>query len=227
MAVALVAMTFGAAELTGYRFLDTENGNLMDNIDTSFRYLSEDEIAYARQFFGDTIDYSEVKVFNRRHFHYGLPTSQNSVATSFFGNIHLYAENMRDQDLTSSTNLKATLIHELTHVWQYQNYGIVTHFNNAVPVLFGGSEKYDYEIDVSVSFHDYKYEQQAEIMEDLVYERENSKNYKSKTEKDLETIISTVFPLGTDTEVEVEVEVEAESDIDIAMQKIATPKIQI
>ena len=182
-------------------------------------------VALVAMTFGDTIDYSEVKVFNRRHFHYGLPTSQDASANSFFGNIHLYQESLRGKDLTSSTNLKATLIHELTHVWQYQNYGIVTHFNNAVPVLFGGSEKYDYEIDVSVSFHDYKYEQQAEIMEDLVYERENSKNYKSKTEKDLETIISTVFPLGTDTEVEVEVE--AESDIDIATQKIATPKIQI
>ena len=203
MAVALVAMTFGAAELTGYRFLDTENGNLMDNIDTSFRYLSEDEIAYARQFFGDAIDYSEVKVFNRRHFHYGLPTSQNSVATSFFGNIHLYDENMRGQDLTSSTNLKATLIHELTHVWQYQNYGIVTHIQNTVPVVFQGSEKYDYEIDTSISFHDYKYEQQGEMMEDLVYERERSPGYKSQKERDLEAIISQALPLNADTEAEI------------------------
>ena len=57
-----------------------------------------------------------------------------------------------------------------------------------------------YEIDTSISFHDYKYEQQGEMMEDLVYERERSPNYKSQKERDLEAIISQALPLNADTE---------------------------
>ncbi|HMQ33657.1 MAG TPA: peptidoglycan-binding protein [Chloroflexaceae bacterium] len=91
-------------------------GGWIDDVDTKSRGLSGDEIAAAQEIFGETIDYSQV-VLERNSLY-------NAGSSRTVGNTIALTDDKFDGDgLTLNSAGRSTLIHELAHVWQYQNRG--------------------------------------------------------------------------------------------------------
>jgi hypothetical protein len=99
------------AEIAGYsESLET----LFDVLKFNSRSLTAREIEVARSVFGDSIDYDQVRI---DQWSFSIPILngvglRNSEPFTTFHTINAWGE-MDD----------ATLIHELTHVWQYENMG--------------------------------------------------------------------------------------------------------
>lgn len=89
---------------------------------TKERALSEDEINYAKtEIFHDTIDYSKIRITRDSMYALGAPRTIGNT-------IHLKStppwNNFEGDGLKLSEQGRSTLIHEMTHVWQYQNGGL-------------------------------------------------------------------------------------------------------
>ncbi|MBI2234865.1 MAG: hypothetical protein HYU57_07795 [Micavibrio aeruginosavorus] len=145
--------------------------------DPSCRPMTAGEIALARPLFGDSIDYAKVRIFNRESF---LPGNAGTVARASRNNLFL-GEKMGEyrRDFGAAVRPSATgaalesdhagdFVHELTHVWQYQN---------GVPQGKSKSLSYDFDIGEKARFLDYNSEQQAEIMLTLFERRRALANF--------------------------------------------------
>ena len=90
-----------------------------DAATTRKRSLTSAEIAYAREVFKDSIDYSEITITRDSMISTGAPKTLGNVIhlRSDWG--HFVGDTL---DLTEKGRL--TLIHEMGHVWQYQNGGL-------------------------------------------------------------------------------------------------------
>lgn len=119
------------------------------------RSLTATERALARQVFGDSIDFARVRL---------IPTDILDYRT--VGN------NIRvPQDFGVDDEYMAqTLIHELTHVWQYQHGG-TSYLSHSVQTQIAAARRgnrnfaYAYELAPGTSFFDFTPEQQASIVE--------------------------------------------------------------
>ena len=80
-----------------------------------WRRLTDNEIKMAKLIFADSIDYARVKIYRGIPC---LPTMQ--VAVSPNGNIYFPRNNCPDDFALASASYQIWMIHELTHVWQYQ-----------------------------------------------------------------------------------------------------------
>jgi hypothetical protein len=58
-----------------------------------------------------------------------------------------------------------TLVHEMTHVWQYQTRGTGYISDSSVHQLISGNDAYVFELEPGKSFYDYTAEQEAMIVE--------------------------------------------------------------
>lgn len=120
------------------------------------RYLSEDEVILARGIFGRSIDFSRVRL---------IPTEVLEYRT--IGNTIRIPH-----DFTITDEYMAqTFIHELTHVWQYQQSG-TRYISESLGAQIGATIErggrnfaYDYSITPDKSFFDFSHEQQASIVE--------------------------------------------------------------
>jgi RHS repeat-associated protein len=139
----------------------------LKNIDIMIngRGLTSGEINMSKSVFGDKIDYSLPKVYNRQFLN--NPTQSRAMAPD--GNIY-YPQNKYHADFSTQTlNVRATFIHEMTHVMQYQS-GISVigkgaslqweYMVNDIPV-------YDYIFIPNKLFNEYNIEQQGQIAEDI------------------------------------------------------------
>ncbi|PXW31873.1 UNVERIFIED_CONTAM: hypothetical protein DES50_104282 [Williamsia faeni] len=83
------------------------------------RALTTDEIAYARDVFVDSIDYTGIRITRGSIFATGSAVTLGTT-------IHLKVGwgHFRGDGLELTERGKFTLIHEMTHVWQYQNGGL-------------------------------------------------------------------------------------------------------
>lgn len=174
IAFAMAAAMFFTSQTTGYRMFDTDDGNLMDHVDTTYRYLTDGEVELAREYFGDSIDYSQIKIFHRPHFFIDLSEfgGTEAAAVSLFGNIHIYSERYKSDDMSKDPAHAALFIHEMAHVWQYQNLNLSNYFNQIFRSLPINSESYAYALDEHERFADFENEQQAEMLEDLYREKQ-------------------------------------------------------
>ncbi len=120
------------------------------------RPLLSSEIALARQIFADSIDYSKVRL---------IPT-QIAEYTTVANNIRV------SEDFTISTPLMAErLIHEMTHVWQYQHGG-TSYISVSLAAQIAASAStlsrnfaYDYQLTPGKSFFSFLPEQQGLIVQ--------------------------------------------------------------
>ncbi len=120
-----------------------------------WRTLTPGELEAARAVFGDAIDWDRVRVYPRGF----TPFQPRNVAVSPLGAVHFRRANFLP-DYSSSWSDMAWLIHELTHVWQYQT---------GVRVILRGlvERRYQYDaIDATKPLTAYGIEQQAAIVED-------------------------------------------------------------
>ncbi|PSJ81338.1 type IV secretion protein Rhs [Neisseria iguanae] len=80
-----------------------------------WRRLTANEINLARRVFSDSIDYARVKIYC------GIPYLPNiNVAVAPNGHVFFPRQNCPADFTLAGQNYQMWLIHELTHVWQYQ-----------------------------------------------------------------------------------------------------------
>lgn len=76
----------------------------------------------------------------------------------------------QDFSLNESIGPLSLLAHEVTHVWQYQNrVRGYWWMKAALEHLRHGSHVYEYRLDRSKSLEEYRYEQQAQIVQDYIF----------------------------------------------------------
>lgn len=131
------------------------------------RSLTEEEIAAAREVFGDSIDYDAVRIKEGDAGLFSLPNDRPFV----FGNTIYLKERavLRDFSEGSEAYLaaKGLFIHEMMHVWQYQNGGSDYIAESLYGQYFG--HEYDWEISVpQTPWDELEVEQQAKMLEHAV-----------------------------------------------------------
>lgn len=82
------------------------------------RPLTADEAAFARQIFGESLDPGPVRITRDSWLSFGAPKGLRNT-------VHLKSGwgHFRGEGLALTTAGVQTLVHELVHVWQYQNGG--------------------------------------------------------------------------------------------------------
>jgi hypothetical protein len=129
------------------------------------RNLTAGELTLAREMFQDSIQYERVKIHRGKYF---FRQPENSGMTPN-GEIYVSGEPYRKDYSAANVWLQAFFIHEMTHVWQYQNrvlhvklsaiLGQIRHLGN-----YG--KMYEYTLDAKKKLIEYGVEQQAAIVED-------------------------------------------------------------
>jgi hypothetical protein len=124
------------------------------------RSLTPGEIALARSVFGDSIDYSRVKMVKGKWW----PFHPRNAAMAPMGNIYFHPEGQVWSDDFSREPLRRQrfFIHEMTHVWQTQAKG-----RFYLPLMRHPFCRYRYVVKPGQPFDRYGLEQQAEIVADV------------------------------------------------------------
>ncbi|MDD5360046.1 MAG: hypothetical protein PHI79_04295 [Sulfurovaceae bacterium] len=129
-----------------------------------YRQLTNNEIDMLKPIFSNSINYSIVKIFKDRY----LPFQNKNIALSPNGNIYFDEKHHQDDFSISSNPDKMWFIHEMTHVWQYQNgFKII---KNALKLSLKGQYKnnraycYNHTC-LTMDFCSFNFEQQATIVE--------------------------------------------------------------
>jgi len=128
------------------------------------RPLTAGEIALARGVFGASIDYSTVTITPDKF----LGFHPEGTAMAPDGNLYMHGC-YKDDYAAESTYGQALFIHEMTHVWQFQNK-ILQPVAEAVKLnlklKFDYAAAYPYTLDAKKDLLDYNMEQQASIVQD-------------------------------------------------------------
>jgi hypothetical protein len=113
------------------------------------------EVALAQSIFRDGIDYQKVRIHKRKW--WWFQPRQITMAPDghlwFHPKSDLFCDDFCDRDLS----LQGLFIHELVHVWQYQQ-GVF------LPLKRHPFCRYDYSLKPGWRLHHYGIEQQAEII---------------------------------------------------------------
>ncbi len=129
------------------------------------RGLNEQETAQLRSIYGDSIDYSQIRI---KEGHLGIA---NGLAPHTIGNTIYIPEGWQ-------ANRSELLAHETAHVWQYQNGGTdyigESLWNQALGAINGGSRDAAYEFEQPIrdgkSWADLNPEQQAALIEEAYHD---------------------------------------------------------
>lgn len=141
------------------------------------RPMTENEIEVAKAIFGDSINYSRVRIDEKaqigcRHWHF-LYVSFYTI--NAWGTFH-----------------KSLLIHELVHVWQFEKFGGV-YIPRAIKAIkskegynYGGISELKNAVREKKSLLDFNYEQMADIVTDYFRLKMGAKpQWGEATERDL------------------------------------------
>ena len=129
------------------------------------RNLTTGEIVLAEEIFRDSIRYERVKIHHGKYF---FTQPKNSGMTPN-GEIYVSGAPYRKDYSTAKIGFQAFFIHEMTHVWQYQNK--ILHVKLAAilgQIRFLGNYRkmYEYTLEAGKNLTEYDIEQQAAIVED-------------------------------------------------------------
>lgn len=121
------------------------------------RPLTPGEIALARSVFGDSIDYSKVRLIRGKW--WSLQPRNAAMAPN--GNIYFHpaAGGWAEDFASEPLSRQGFFIHEMTHVWQTQKGG-----RFYLPLMRHPFCRYRYEVKPGKPFSRYGIEQQAEIV---------------------------------------------------------------
>jgi hypothetical protein len=123
------------------------------------RLLSAGEIAMASLLFGDAIDYSRVRVHNRRYLPFGL--QPRNCAMSPNGSIYFHHSCFLPDYSRGDPPARHWFMHEMVHVWQHQ-LGYPVRLRGAVRIGLS----YHYELREGATLADYNMEAQGELLAD-------------------------------------------------------------
>ena len=136
-----------------------------------YRSLTPGEINICQQVFGNLIDYSTVKVLNHPY----LPWQSRHVIMAPSGYIHARNLNYREDYSQESLAYQALFIHEMTHIYQYQQkINVVLKgaiLQSAYFLSFRKYNPYKYQFNPNKSFSHYNIEQQGDIARDIFLKR--------------------------------------------------------
>lgn len=130
------------------------------------RPLTSGEMKLARSVFGDSIDYGTVRVSPEKFG--GMDFLPEGTAMAPNGNLFMpgcYCNDYSAKDIYT----QGLFIHEMTHVWQYQNKVLAPIVEAAklnVKYKFNYNAAYAYALDAKKDLLDYNMEQQASIVQD-------------------------------------------------------------
>ena len=121
------------------------------------RPLTSGETRLARGIFGDSIDYSKVRLFRRKWW----PFHPRNAAMAPMGDIYFHPEGgaWSDDFSKESIGRQAFFMHEMTHVWQAQAKGRYYLLLMRHPFC-----RYEFQLEAGKPFDRYGLEQQAEIV---------------------------------------------------------------
>lgn len=132
----------------------------------SGRALTPGEISLAKRVFKDSLEYSKVKIHNKKYMRF---QPDNSGMTP---NGEIYAVGVRTYSndyALEGPRLRGFFIHEMAHVWQYQ-LNILSPVSAATSEFilngFDYAKAYEYELVAGKDLLKYRIEQQAQIIED-------------------------------------------------------------
>jgi uncharacterized protein DUF4157 len=131
------------------------------------RGLSQEERAYAHEIYHDAVDYDAIRITR------GAALSAGAART--LGNtINLQDEHFKGDTMELSEAGMLVLIHEMGHVWQYQNGGLAYIPSSLIPQIVAAAQgqsrnaAYDWRNAVRnhIDWADWNAEQQAECISD-------------------------------------------------------------
>ncbi len=133
------------------------------------RKLTSGEITLLRSMFGNAVNYTTVRIYDKKF----ITAQGDTMAIAPNGNIY-FAPKVHKNDFSLASDVsKHFFIHEMTHVWQYQNGQTVALRAIGEQLLFEypskiglGEGAYPYELDPRKNLLDYGIEQQASIVAD-------------------------------------------------------------
>jgi len=124
-----------------------------------FRYLTAGEIMYCRMIFGDAIDYSRVRVYNKKW----IPMQKRNVVMSPNGSIYCPDGFKEDFSVGGANDVGLRVfIHEMMRVWQYR-HGYHFKLNG---ILSFNKSRYSYELSEGKALSNYNMEAQADLIAD-------------------------------------------------------------
>lgn len=144
------------------------NGNKCIEVNVG-RKLTSGEITLLRSMFGNAINYNTVRIYDKKF----ITDQGDTMAIAPNGNIY-FAPKVHKKDFSLASDVsKHFFIHEMTHVWQYQNGQTVALRAIGEQLFFEylskiglGDGAYAYKLDQSKNLLDYGIEQQASIVAD-------------------------------------------------------------
>lgn len=149
----------------------------------SSRPLTQGEIDLAKTVFGNAIDYTQVKVCD------GTQGFFQRVGMAMTVSNNLYMNDMyRDDYGQPDADYRHIFIHEMAHVWQYQNK-VLNPVVSAVQLnlrhKFNYDKAYFFELDEKKDLTDYGMEQQAAMIEEyFLIKKEGLSSYVDRCQND-------------------------------------------
>ena len=124
---------------------------------THTRVLTQGECALAQSVFANHLDLTQIHLIAATRMWRGYAMSPN-------GMVYFHPSDWVDDFSQASIQQQSWLIHELTHVWQYQQ-------GRAVALRAALNRRYTYDAGLSRPFLQYGMEQQAQIVQDYFLRR--------------------------------------------------------
>lgn len=128
------------------------------------RPLTKGEVALAKNVFGDAIDYTRVTITEGQF----VPFQPKGTAMAPEGNLYMYGC-YQDDYSKGDVYTQGHFIHEMTHVWQFQNkilQPIAAAIELNLQYKFNYMASYQYTLDGTQDLLAYNMEQQASIVQD-------------------------------------------------------------
>ncbi len=125
------------------------------------RKLNNNELQILKSIYFNKIDYDKVKLTNQ-HLLSRLLKKYSGIV---FDNTIVFTKRSYKVDFSINTGSMALLVHEICHVWQYQNLQYKWYKAGIEHLKFGKST-YSYNIADHKKLTDFRFEQQGEIMAD-------------------------------------------------------------
>ncbi len=123
------------------------------------RGLTAGEIAMASLLFGDAIDYSRVRVHNRRYLPLGMQPKNCAMTPN--GSIYFHHSCFLPDYSEGNPTVIHWFMHEMVHVWQHQ-LGYPVRLRGAIRIGL----PYHYELHEDARLSDYNMEAQGDLLAD-------------------------------------------------------------
>jgi hypothetical protein len=123
------------------------------------RPLTAGEIALASLLFGAAIDYSRVRVYNRRYLPFGLQPRNCAMAPN--GSLYFHQSCFLSDYAAGDPQARHWFMHEMVHVWQHQ-LGYPVRLRGAIRIGLS----YRYELREGATLADFNMEAQGDLLAD-------------------------------------------------------------